>query len=60
MKILNKKYEEKPVENINEDIFKNASLLENHFKNQGNCKSINIEFQDQVEKELSNIEKYIK
>jgi hypothetical protein len=34
-------------------------LLENHFKNQGNCKGINLEFQDQIEKELSNIEKYI-
>ena len=34
-------------------------MLENHFKNQGNCKGINLEFQDQIEKELSNIEKYI-
>ena len=49
----------KLVENINEEIFKNGSLLENHFKNQGNCKGINLEFQDQIEKELSNIEKYI-
>ena len=49
----------KLVENINEEIFKNVLLLENHFKNQSNCKSINLEFQDQIEKELSNIEKYI-
>ena len=34
-------------------------MLENHLKNQGNCKSINLEFQDQIETELSNIEKYI-
>ena len=46
-------------ENINEEIFKNISLLETHFKNQSNCKSINLEFQDQIEKELSNIEKHI-
>ena len=34
-------------------------MLENHLKNQGNCKSINLEFQGQIETELSNIEKYI-
>ena len=36
-----------------------SSELGKYLKNQGNCKSINLEFQDQIEKELSNIEKHI-
>ena len=34
--------------------------LENHFKNQGTCQSINVEFKKHIDMELENIENYIK
>ena len=42
-----------------EEIFRNITPLVEHFQNQGNCKSINTEFQRQIENELIMTEEYL-
>ncbi|CAC5424351.1 unnamed protein product [Mytilus coruscus] len=39
-----------------EEILKNLEELEQHFQNQGNCSSVNKEFQKHIETEFKNIE----